>query len=233
MFAFEWIAEQKIREAIEAGEFDNLPGKGKPVDLDDYWQQDPETRMAYIVLKNSGYLPPRLFLRKEIERLMNEVAATTDRFRLRSRKYRERIGQAWHDLAPCFVSEEVLLHRVRVVYVPPGFRPASLSYTRSLSRLRASQVDKQVAEFRRLLQSYNASLENSRDRVWALLAEVEERQAELEFEHIKNELRRDLHVRRHEERGYVDVEENRAAFDREFQKFEFRYDESFRTFHRG
>jgi len=32
--AFEKIAEEKIQEAIATGEFDDLPGKGKPLDLD-------------------------------------------------------------------------------------------------------------------------------------------------------------------------------------------------------
>jgi len=226
MFAFEWIAEHKIREAIEAGEFDNLPGKGKPVNLDDYWQQSPSTRMAYIVLKNSGYLPPQLLLRKEIERLMVEVEAVTGRFRRRCQRYRQRILDGWRALAPCFVSEEVLLGRLQVIYVPPGFRPAPLEYAATLATGRASlkKLDRRSAEFRRLLEAYNASLEASRDRVWALLAEVEEKQAELEFERVKNEVTRDLHVRRHLEAEYVDVEQNRAAFDAEFQKFQFVYD---------
>ncbi len=67
MFAFERIAEEKIREAIAAGEFERLPGKGKPLSLDDYFRVRSEDRMAYLVLKNSGFLPEHLQWRKELE----------------------------------------------------------------------------------------------------------------------------------------------------------------------
>ncbi|HXA68221.1 MAG TPA: DnaJ family domain-containing protein [Bryobacteraceae bacterium] len=40
MDKWESIAERKIREAIEAGKFDNLPSKGKPIELD--IDPDPE-----------------------------------------------------------------------------------------------------------------------------------------------------------------------------------------------
>ena len=51
-----YLAERKIEEAIARGEFDNLPGAGRPLDLDD---EDPlwpeEVRMARRILKNAGY----------------------------------------------------------------------------------------------------------------------------------------------------------------------------------
>lgn len=53
------VAEQKIREAIEQGLFNNLPGAGSPLQLDDLSHLPPESRMAYTILKNSGYLEPR------------------------------------------------------------------------------------------------------------------------------------------------------------------------------
>lgn len=52
-----YLVEEKIREAVNNGEFDNLPGKGKPLDLtDDMPGLSPELKMAYKVLKNAGYL---------------------------------------------------------------------------------------------------------------------------------------------------------------------------------
>ena len=46
--------EAAIREAMERGDFDNLPGKGKPLDLSD-WENTPvHLRMSYSVLKNAG-----------------------------------------------------------------------------------------------------------------------------------------------------------------------------------
>lgn len=52
-----YFVEEKIKKAVENGEFDNLPGKGKPLDLtDDMPGLSPELKMAYKVLKNAGYL---------------------------------------------------------------------------------------------------------------------------------------------------------------------------------
>ncbi len=56
MDAITFIAEERIREALERGEFDNLPGAGLPLDLADDVQVSPELRMAYTLLKNAGYL---------------------------------------------------------------------------------------------------------------------------------------------------------------------------------
>jgi len=50
-----YLAERKIEEAIERGEFDDLPGAGRPLDLDDLDPLLPEElRMAYRILKNAG-----------------------------------------------------------------------------------------------------------------------------------------------------------------------------------
>jgi hypothetical protein len=60
------IAEQKISQAMQEGQFDNLPGKGKPLELEDLSNVPPELRMAYTILKNSGYTSPEIEDRKEI-----------------------------------------------------------------------------------------------------------------------------------------------------------------------
>ncbi len=50
-----YLAERRIAEAIERGEFDDLPGVGRPLDLDDVDPLLPEElRMAYRILKNAG-----------------------------------------------------------------------------------------------------------------------------------------------------------------------------------
>ena len=50
-----YLAERKIEEAIERGEFDDLPGAGQPLDLDDLDPSLPEElRLAYRILKNAG-----------------------------------------------------------------------------------------------------------------------------------------------------------------------------------
>ncbi len=65
------IAEEKIREAIRNGEFANLPGKGKPLQLEDLSHVPPELRAAYLLLKNAGILPEELQVKKEIIRLQD------------------------------------------------------------------------------------------------------------------------------------------------------------------
>ena len=60
------IAEQKIREAMRNGEFDDLPGKGKSLQLEDLSHIPEELRVGYIILKNAGILPEELQLEKEI-----------------------------------------------------------------------------------------------------------------------------------------------------------------------
>lgn len=60
------IAEERIQEAMQRGEFDNLPGAGKPLQIEDLSMVPAELRMAYKVLKNGGCLPPELELHKEI-----------------------------------------------------------------------------------------------------------------------------------------------------------------------
>ncbi len=55
MLALEIIAERKIEEAIERGEFDDLPGAGQPLDLEDLDPSLPEElRLAYRILRNAG-----------------------------------------------------------------------------------------------------------------------------------------------------------------------------------
>ena len=54
------IAEQRIAEAQQQGAFDNLPGAGRPLQLEDDSHIPPELRMAYKVLRNAGCLPPEM-----------------------------------------------------------------------------------------------------------------------------------------------------------------------------
>lgn len=60
------IVEARIAAAIRQGEFENLPGCGKPLQLDDDQMVPEALRVAYRILKNSGHLPPQVGLRREI-----------------------------------------------------------------------------------------------------------------------------------------------------------------------
>ncbi|MGZ8448574.1 MAG: DnaJ family domain-containing protein [Candidatus Deferrimicrobiaceae bacterium] len=72
------IAERKIREAIERGEFANLPGAGKPLRLEDDSMIPEDLRVAYKILKNAGCIPAELELRREIITLRDLLRSIED-----------------------------------------------------------------------------------------------------------------------------------------------------------
>lgn len=78
MLSLDILAEQRIREAQDNGEFDNLPGAGAPLTLDDDALVPEELRAAYRLLRNSGFLPPELETHGEIRRLEQMLVATED-----------------------------------------------------------------------------------------------------------------------------------------------------------
>ena len=75
--SFSRIAENRIREAMERGEFDNLPGAGEPLSLEEYFSTPEEVRLAYSVLKNAKCRPMEVELLHEIARLEQAVASAT------------------------------------------------------------------------------------------------------------------------------------------------------------
>jgi hypothetical protein len=68
------IAENKIREAMENGEFDNLSCQGQYVDLYEDEHISPEFRMAYKIMKNAGYEQTEGEIIKQIRALKDEAA---------------------------------------------------------------------------------------------------------------------------------------------------------------
>ena len=78
MDIIEKLAEQHISEAIKKGELDDLPSQGKPLQLDDDRDVPQHLRAAYRLLKNAGYLPPELELKKEIHNVEQLMAQITD-----------------------------------------------------------------------------------------------------------------------------------------------------------
>jgi hypothetical protein len=66
MLILEALIEERIREAVRAGEFDDLPGTGKPLQLDDDLLVPHEVRVAYRVLKNAGMVPAELLALKDV-----------------------------------------------------------------------------------------------------------------------------------------------------------------------
>ena len=75
---FDKLIEEKIREAMANGEFDNLSGKGKPIDLTAYFATPEDLRLGYSILKNADVIPQEMSLLKEIETLKEKLAGCAD-----------------------------------------------------------------------------------------------------------------------------------------------------------
>jgi hypothetical protein len=78
MSIFSRIAEAKIQDGIERGDFDGLPGRGRPLQLEDMSHVPPHLRLGYKVLRNAGVVPPEVELRREVYRLDRQIAETRD-----------------------------------------------------------------------------------------------------------------------------------------------------------
>jgi hypothetical protein len=85
MDLFDRLAEERITAAIAAGEFDDLPGAGQPLRLDDDALVPAELRMAWRILKNAGFVPPEVeALRdiRELTRALGQAEEEADKRRL-------------------------------------------------------------------------------------------------------------------------------------------------------
>jgi hypothetical protein len=75
MDEFHALVDEQVRRAMEAGLFDNLPGAGKPLELEDLSAVPADLRASYILLKNAGVLPEELALKQELLRIEDLLAA--------------------------------------------------------------------------------------------------------------------------------------------------------------
>jgi hypothetical protein len=73
-FGFEALVERRIEAAMARGEFDHLPGAGRPLALDDDPLVPAELRVACRLLKNAGYVPPELEQIAQINQLLGAIS---------------------------------------------------------------------------------------------------------------------------------------------------------------
>lgn len=71
--------EDAISKAMQDGQFDDLPGKGKPLKLDDNPYEDPAWRVANRILKNGGFSLPWIERLREIEADLEKAQAALSR----------------------------------------------------------------------------------------------------------------------------------------------------------
>ena len=75
---FDKAIDAIIEQAMKSGKFDDLPGKGKPIDLTAYFETPEDLRAAHSMLKNAGFTPREVDLFKEIAELKKILAAVLD-----------------------------------------------------------------------------------------------------------------------------------------------------------
>lgn len=90
--------EEVIRNAIERGEFGNLKGKGKPLDLNDYFNTPEDIRLGYALLKNAGYIPDEVQLLNQISEIKRKIPEEKNESKLRELRKQLRDVQLKYDL---------------------------------------------------------------------------------------------------------------------------------------
>jgi len=119
MSHWESLIDQKIREAMERGEFDNLPGKGEPLDLSENPFEDPELRLAHRMLHNAGFEPFWIEERKDID--AEFVVARTN------------LKRAWLIFLKALNTEHELAARARWEKSVSSFRQQAADLNRRIS----------------------------------------------------------------------------------------------------
>ena len=91
MGAFDRLVEEKLQEAIEEGLFDDLPGRGRPLALEDLSGLPADLRPSYLLLKGAGVLPEEMQVKKEalhLEDLLRACEGDEEREALRTKRER-------------------------------------------------------------------------------------------------------------------------------------------------
>lgn len=142
--------EELLRAAMRAGKFDNLPGKGKPLKLDENPHTDPEWRTAYHILHEAGFTLPWIETRNELEADLEKARDDLQR----AWKWREdqsiqvqpdaSIDMEWRDALDSFRKKVETLNKRIADYnlsVPSDrFQMRLLNYEREVSTLSGSQT---------------------------------------------------------------------------------------------
>ncbi|MBW2608012.1 MAG: DUF1992 domain-containing protein [Deltaproteobacteria bacterium] len=75
---FDKIVEERIKNAQKKGDFENLPGLGKPLNLDEDSCVAEDLRLAYKILKNADFVPPEIEIKNEIKKTEDLLAGMKD-----------------------------------------------------------------------------------------------------------------------------------------------------------
>jgi DnaJ homolog subfamily C member 28 len=134
MKRWESLVDQKIREAMEQGEFDDLEGKGKPLDTSENPFEDPDLRLAHRVLRNAGFAPSWIEERKDLDAEFENA--------------RRHLSRAWSVLQNALGTDNELGARARWERALTEFRREAAELNR---RIKAWNLKVPAAGFQRKL----------------------------------------------------------------------------------
>jgi len=148
MSRLESMAEKMLREAIEAGEFDNLPGKGQPVDLRENPFEDPDLRVVHKLLRDAGFAPAWIEERKDIDATFEAT--------------RQVLTRAWKIYRPGGVSpsdsaweRNVAEFREKLAELNSRIKIYNLKVPAAVFQRRMFEVDKVIEDIRQATDTEN------------------------------------------------------------------------------
>lgn len=115
MMLLDQLAEERIAQARERGELDDLPNAGRPLRLDDDSMVPPELRAAYRVLKNAGYLPEAMQVRRDIHdaETLLRVARTEEERATAGARLRLLLSRMGDARAGSLMTQDAYYQRIR------------------------------------------------------------------------------------------------------------------------
>ena len=122
MSKWEKLVEEKIKEAMKEGAFDNLPGQGEPLKLEENPFEDPAMRMAYRLLKSNNFTLPWIEERKELDATVEGALADLARSwrvyleSVKSRRAAARAEGDWRQVLSAFRRQVADLNRRIAAY---------------------------------------------------------------------------------------------------------------------
>jgi DnaJ family protein C protein 28 len=140
--------DEIIRRAIQEGKFDDLPGKGKPLKLDQNPHEDPEWRAAFHILKSGGFSLPWIESLNQIETNLNNA--------------RNALSQAWQGLqdeehgqieSQLMLSQSVDQFRARIEGINKQIRAYNLAVPNVHFQLPLLNADQEIERITNSAQS--------------------------------------------------------------------------------
>lgn len=115
MWLLDQLAEDNIARARERGELDDLPNDGRPLQLDDDSMVPPELRAAYRILKNAGYLPEEMQVRRDLQdaEALLHAARTEEERATAGARVRLLLSRLGDQRAGSLMTQEAYFQRIR------------------------------------------------------------------------------------------------------------------------